>query len=141
MSILVAAANDAVRDRVVQVAVELGQALGEELHVVHFVDDTVDEAAAADVGDELRERLLGEEIVATVTVERLDRSLARPNARIGTELVELAAATGVSHIVVGHSSKEFVENLAKGNTAFTVADAAQVPVTIVPDGSEDRGGA
>lgn len=133
MSILVAAANDTVRDRVVQVAVELGKALDRELRVIHFADDSIDDAAATAVGDELRQRLLGEDVVATVTVERIEKAHGRPNARIGAELVKLAAATRASHIVVGHSSKEFVENLAKGNTAFTVADEAQVPVTVVPD--------
>ncbi|MFC5367285.1 universal stress protein [Salinirubrum litoreum] len=135
MTILVAAANDSLRERVVTVAVDLGHELNEELHVVHLVDDSVSDADVARFRASLEERLATAPVVSTITIQRLDYAAGRPRQQIGAALADLAAEDGTSHIVVGHESKELVETLTKGNTAFAVADMARVPVTVVPAGN------
>jgi nucleotide-binding universal stress UspA family protein len=135
MTILVAAANDSLRERVVTVAVDLGRQLGEELHVVHLVDDSVSDADVVRFRTSLEERLATAPVVSTISVERLDYSTGRPRQQIGEALADLATEDGTSHVVVGHESKELVETLTKGNTAFAVADESEVPVTVVPAGN------
>jgi nucleotide-binding universal stress UspA family protein len=134
MVILAAAGNDALQERVLAVALRLADDRGEELRVVHLVDESVSAADADRLADRLRERLVGEDVVSTVAVERVDRTPGRSHARIGRALSELTAADDVSHVVVGHASKEFAESLLRGNAAFAVAEDARVPVTVVPDG-------
>lgn len=135
MTILVAAANDSLREQVVTVAVDLGRELNEELHVVHLVEDSVSDADVTRFRASLEERLATEPVVSTITVQRLDYSAGRPRQQIGEALAARAAEDGTSHVVIGHESKELVETLTKGNTAFAVADEAQVPVTLVPAGN------
>lgn len=135
MTILVGAANDSLRERVVTVAVDLGCQMDEELHVVHLVDDSVSDADVTRFRVSLEERLATEPVVSTITVERLDYSAGRPRQQSGEALAALATEDGTSHVVVGHESKELVETLMKGNTAFAVADESQVPVTVVPAGN------
>ncbi|WP_276271273.1 universal stress protein [Haloarcula litorea] len=136
MTILVAVANDAVSAAVVDTAVELGEAFGEELAVVHLLDDEVADAQSRRVRDDLRERLAGESVVATVSLEHVGRSGSRSGPRIGEELLELASDVDVSHIVMGHEPKGLTGRLSSGDAAFVVADEATVPVTIVPDSGE-----
>ena len=137
MAILVAAANDSLRERVLEAAVDLGQRVGEELHVVHLVDDTVSDADAGRLRASLEEQLATEPVVSTITIEPLDYAAGRPHQQIGEALADLAAEHDASHVVVGHESKELVETLTKGNAAFAVVDEVQVPVTVVPMGNGD----
>lgn len=132
MTILVAAANDAVRDRVVEVAVELGTALAEELYVVHLLDADVSKADADRMRASLEARLAEEPIVSTISLDRIDYSVGRPHRQVGRELAALVADHEVSHVVVGHAPKEPMETVTKGNTAFAVTDEVSVPVTVVP---------
>jgi nucleotide-binding universal stress UspA family protein len=138
MTILVAAANDSLREQVVTVAVDLGRERDEELRVVHFVDDSVSDADVTRFRASLEERLATAPVVSTITIERLDYVAGRQRQQIGEALADLAAEDGTSHVVVGHESKELVETLTKGNTAFAVADEAQVPVTVVPAGNGEQ---
>ncbi|MBX0321621.1 universal stress protein [Halomicroarcula sp. F13] len=135
MTILVAVANDAVSDGVIDTAVRLGEALDEELYVVHLLDDQLADAEAKRVRDMLRERLADETVVATVALEHVGRSSTRKGTRIGEELLEVATDVDISHIVMGHEPKGLRGRLASGDAAFSVVDAASVPVTIVPNSS------
>lgn len=137
MAILVAMANDAIQEHVLQVALDMGRKLDRELEVVRFVDDETADAEVKFHRDTLRDRLREEDVPATVSVEYVGRTIGRPNARIGKELVDLSADVDISHIVVGHSSEDFMKRLARGNAAFAVADKARVPVTVVPETIED----
>lgn len=136
MAILVAAADDALQEQVLRVAGTLGERLNQELRVVRLVDD---EAADIDVKhhrDQLEERIDQLDVSASVSVEHVGRSVGRKNARIGRELVDLATDVDITHVVIGHASKDFVKSLTRGDTAFAVADNANVPVTVVPDDVE-----
>jgi hypothetical protein len=132
MTILVAAANDAVRDRVIEVAVELGAALGEELYVVHLLASEVSNADADWIRASLETRLAEEPVVSTISLDRIDYSVGRPHRQIGRELADIVADRDVSHVVLGHAPKEPMETVTKGNTAFAVTDEVSVPVTVVP---------
>lgn len=137
MTILVAVSRTHVRDRVLDTAISLGEAFDQDLYIVHLVED----GARPDDGgirEELRQRVLHENVVATVAIEPVDASLARSGPRLGQTLLEFADDTRIAHIVVGHSSKGLLGGLTTGNTAFTVADTAPVPVTIVPEDVSDR---
>lgn len=136
MAILVAAADDALQEQVLRVAGTLGERLNQELRVVRLVDD---EAADMDVKhhrDQLEERIDQLDASASVSVEHVGRSVGRKNARVGRELVDLATDVDITHVVIGHASKDFVKSLTRGDTAFAVADNANVPVTVVPDDVE-----
>ncbi len=136
MVILVAAANDALQERVLMVAQDFGEKFDEDLRVVRLVEE---DSANIDVKyhrDQLKERVQQVDVSATVSIEHVGHRLGRKHARIGKELIDLAEAVDVSHIVIGHSSKDFLETLARGDAAFAVADNANVPVTVVPEDVE-----
>jgi K+-sensing histidine kinase KdpD len=133
MTILVAVPRTHSRDRVFDVGVRLANALGEDLCVVHLVEGDAQVDTASQMREEIRARVLEENVVATVEVEAVEPSLGRTATQFGTELLELAADREPTHIVVGHSSQRSVADVARGTTAFTVAEEATVPVTIVPD--------
>jgi nucleotide-binding universal stress UspA family protein len=132
MTILVAAANDAILDRVIDVAVELGTALCEELYVVHLLDAAVSSADADRIRASLEHRLANEQVVSTISLDRIDHSVGRSHRQIGQELADIVADRDVSHVVVGHATKEPMETVTKGSAAFAVADEVTVPVTVVP---------
>lgn len=133
MTILVAVSRDHVREKVIDMGLRLGKAFDQELYVVHLLDDDNPTTDPSQIRAELRERVLGENVVATVAVESVDPALVRAGPRLGRELLDLAEDDDITHIVVGHTSQGLVDNITRGNTAFTVADAAPVPVTIIPE--------
>jgi nucleotide-binding universal stress UspA family protein len=137
MSILVAIADDPARDRVLEVAMELGQGLDWDLHIVHLVEDTSTNPDARRIRDELRERTRDGPVVSTISVEYITHQGNRSATRTAKELLDIAADVDISHIVMGHLSKGVVENITQGNTAFAVVDESTVPVTIVPVESGD----
>lgn len=136
MTILVAVAEDAAQEAVLDVAVALAKGLDQDLYVVHLVDAATADAEAKRVRDATRERVADANVVVTVALEHVSHSGTRPGNRIGQELVDLAADVDISHIVMGHASKGWLARLREGDTAFAVVADADVPVTIVPNGSE-----
>jgi nucleotide-binding universal stress UspA family protein len=136
VTILVAIADDATRDGVIDVALRLGRAAGEELYVVHLVEDEVADADAKRIRRELRRRFVDEDIVSTISIEYIGHTGRRSGSRIGRELIDIASDVSISHIVMGHVSKPLVRNIRQGNTAFTVVNDASVPVTIVTEDAE-----
>jgi len=133
MTILVAVADDHIRDRVIDVAVELGRALDRELYVVHLVSEADAGIDAKRIRDDIRDRVADETVPVTVSLEHVGHMGARQGPRVGQELVEIATDVDISHIVIGHTSKPLVKNLTQGSAAFAVADTADVPVTVVPE--------
>jgi nucleotide-binding universal stress UspA family protein len=136
MTILVAIADDAARDRVLEVATELGGGLNRELYIVHLVEQTDASPHARRVREETRDRIGDETVVSTISVEYITHQGNRNATRTAKELLDIAADVDISHIVMGHLPKGVVENITQGNTAFAVVDEATVPVTIVPVGAE-----
>lgn len=133
MTILVAVTDDGLSDRVLDVAVDLGRDLDEDLYVVHL---TTNESATGDerrLRDELRDGLADEPVGSTVAIEHLGRGGTRSGRAVGRELADLASDTGVTHAVIGYRSKSTLRRLAEGTTAFAVAQGADVPVTVVPE--------
>jgi nucleotide-binding universal stress UspA family protein len=139
VTVLVAIADDATQDGVIDVALRLGRALNEELYVVHLVEDEVADTDAKRIRRELRRRLGGEDIVSTISIEYIGHTGRRSGSRIGRELIDIASDISISHIIMGHVSKPLVRNIRQGNTAFTVANDANVPVTIVTEAAETDG--
>jgi nucleotide-binding universal stress UspA family protein len=135
VTILVAVSRAHTRDKVLDVAVRFGEAFDRELYIVHLAEVETDTNDPSEIREELRQQVLEENVVATVAVESVEPTLARAGAHLGEQLLALAADVDISHIVVGHRSKGVIEDLTQGNTAFTVADDASVPVTIVPEGA------
>jgi nucleotide-binding universal stress UspA family protein len=134
MTVLVAVADDRVRRRVLGVAVELGRALGEDLYVVHLTDEPYADSEIRAVRDRLREDLLDSGVGFSVSIEHVEHGGTRPGTAVGRQLADIASDVDITHAVVGHRSKELLGRLLRGDTAFTVAEAANVPVTVVPEG-------
>ena len=132
MSILVAIADDPARDRVLDVATDLGAGLDRDLYIVHLVEQQTTTPDARRIRDEIRERTSDEAVVSTISVEYITHQGNRSATRTARELLDIAADVDISHIVMGHLSKGVVENIRQGNTAFAVVDESTVPVTIVP---------
>jgi nucleotide-binding universal stress UspA family protein len=132
MTILVAVSRTHLRDNVLDVGISLAQALGRELYVVHLVENGSPDTPSQ-IRKEIRERVLEESVVATVAVEPVDTALVRTGSRLGRKLLDVAADAEASHIVVGHTSRGLLGDVTEGSTAFTVADTASVPVTIIPE--------
>ena len=136
MVILVAVANDPLQERVLAVARDFGESFEEDLRVVRLVDDRDADSDVKEHRDKLEERLDRMNVHAAVSIEHVGHSIGRKSTRVGRELLDLAAEVDVSQVVIGHSSKAFVETLTHGDTALEVADDASVPVTVVPDDVE-----
>ncbi|MFC7133089.1 MULTISPECIES: universal stress protein [Salinibaculum] len=132
MTILVAVADDPMRERVLDVGLDLGRGLGQDLYVLHLVNETSADSDARRIRDEVREYVTGADVAVTVSVEQISHTGARSGPRTAQELLDAAADVHISHIVMGHTSKGLLGNLKDGSTAFAVADSAEIPVTIVP---------
>jgi nucleotide-binding universal stress UspA family protein len=137
MTILVAVADDDLRDRVLAMGVELGTAFEEPLYVVHLTEDEVADGDTRTIRHEIEETLADSGVEYTVAVEHAGFTTGRSGRSTGKQLAEIAADVDISHVVVGHESKRALRSLAQGNTAFAVADATNIPVTIVPTTHED----
>ena len=133
MTVLVAVADDHARDRVLDVGVELGSGLAQDLYVVHFVPDTSADADARRLRDEIRASLEDAEVGVTVGVEQLSHPGNRESTRVARELLDAAADVEITHVVLGHATTGLFETLFGGSTAHAVADEAELPVTVVPD--------
>ncbi|MFC6976853.1 universal stress protein [Halomicroarcula sp. GCM10025709] len=136
MTILVAIADDAARDRVLDTATELGTGLDRDLYIVHLVEQQTANPKARRIREEIRERTSDAAVVSTISVEYITHQGSRSATRTARELLDIAADVDITHIVMGHLSKGVVENITQGNTAFAVVDESTVPVTIVPVGGE-----
>jgi nucleotide-binding universal stress UspA family protein len=133
MTILAAVADDDLRAQVLEVGIEMARAFGEPLYVVHLTDDEVADAEARQIRSEMSDRLTDAGIEYDVAVEHVGLTRGRSGKAAGKQLVEIASDVSISHLVVGHHTKRALRNLTEGSTAVTVADAASVPVTIVPE--------
>ncbi|ESS12959.1 MAG: universal stress protein UspA related nucleotide-binding protein [uncultured archaeon A07HR60] len=133
MSVLVAVADDSVRDSVLEVAVRLGRGFGEDLYVVHLTEETSAGKETRSLQEEVREKLANSSVDHAVSIEHVERNQPRSGQRVGQQIADITSDVDVSHAVVGHRSKDLLERVSKGNTAFAVADAADVPVTVVPE--------
>jgi K+-sensing histidine kinase KdpD len=138
MTILVAVADDDLRERVVDVGIRLGRAFEEPLYVVHLTDDEVADADARETRSELAAHLADAGIEYDVAVEHAGFTRGRSGAATGKQVAEIASDVAITHIVVGHHTKHALRALAEGRTAFAVAEAASVPVTVVPESLQKR---
>jgi nucleotide-binding universal stress UspA family protein len=136
MSILVAVGDDDRFETVLDVAVRLAAGLDQGLYVAHV---TANESATGDeraFRDEVRAYLSAVDVPVDVNLEYLDRSGLRSGTAIGNQLLDLAEDVAIDHIVVGHHSKDRLTTVREGHAGFVVAEAAAVPVTIVPEAVE-----
>lgn len=133
MTVLVAVADDGLRGRVVDVGIQLGRAFEEPLYVVHLTDDEVANVDARAIRSELATHLADAGVEYDVAVEHAGFTRGRSGTATGKQLAEIASDVAITHIVVGHHAKHALRTLAEGSTAFAVAEAASVPVTVVPE--------
>lgn len=140
MTVLVAVADDDLRERVVDIGIELGRAFEEPLYVVHLTEDAEADAHTRQVRAEIEARLaaLDAAVEYDVAVEHAGFSRGRRGNATGKQLAEIASDVAISHIVVGHHSKRLLRSVAQGSTAVAVAEAASVPVTVVPETLKKR---
>ncbi|MFB6219018.1 MAG: universal stress protein [Halobacteriaceae archaeon] len=132
MTILVALDESAASRRALDTGVRLARALDEPLYAVHLVGEASADSDAHDLAREMRERLADESgVEATVDLEHVARDALRSGTRVGKEILEIAVAAEITHVVMGHSAEGLVGDLLHGSAAHTVADHAEVPVTIV----------
>lgn len=140
MTILVPVATGPLRSEVLDTAIELAECFDQELYVVHMVDDNDADSGAKRVRDDLRAELADVDVAVTVSLEHVSRRDLRQGSRIGQEVVDIATDVGITHIVMGHRSRGTLAGLTRGSTAFSVADQASVPVTVVPESAAHEGG-
>ncbi len=133
MSVLAAVADDPVRNNVLDVAVRLGRGFGEDLYVVHLTEETSAGTETRSLQQEVQEQLASSPVEYTVAIEYVERNRPRSGQRVGQQLADITTDVDISHAVVGHRSKDLLKRFVQGNTAFAVADATDVPVTVVPD--------
>ncbi|MFB6200696.1 MAG: universal stress protein [Halorhabdus sp.] len=127
------AASIQLRETVLNVAIELGDGLNQDLYVVHLVETDTAASADRDVRDDIRAQLSDTAVSATVALEHVGHWSPRPAARVGRDVLELARDVQVTHIVMGHTSKGVLAELAHGSTVEAVIDEAPVPVTVVSE--------
>jgi nucleotide-binding universal stress UspA family protein len=133
MAILVAVADDDLKERVIDIGVEMGRAFEESLYVVHLTEDEIADAEARQVRTDIDARLEGADVEYDVAVEHMGVTRGRSGHATGRQLAEIASDVAIGHVVVGHHSKRALRSLAEGNTAMALAEAASVPVTVVPE--------
>jgi K+-sensing histidine kinase KdpD len=141
MAVLVAVADDRMRERVLDTAVRLGRAFDEELNVVHLIDSSQADGQSRTVRDETQAILADERVDFSVSIEHLGRTGARSGKTVGRQLADITADVDITHAVIGHRSKELFQRLVEGDTAFAVAAEASVPVTVVPEAVRPQGDA
>lgn len=135
MSILVAIADDELRTHVLGAAITLGKALDDELYVVHVTDEEGATVDTRNLADEIRNELVGRGVEFSVAIEYVESPTRRSGTAVGQRLASIADDEEITHAVVGHQAKDRIERLLGGDVAFSVAEAASVPVTIVPEDS------
>lgn len=133
MSVLVAVAADRVQHAVLDEAVEVGNAFDEELYIVHLTDGAEANASERQVRNEIQARLEEQNVSYSVSLEYAQRSGTRSGDAVGQQLADIATDVDISRIVVGHREKGISRRLVDGNSAFAAAEAASVPVTVVPE--------
>ena len=137
MAILAAISDDDRYEAVIETAARLAEATGQSVTVAHVTANATASGTERDFRDEIEAFLGGIGVEATVTLEHLDRSGLRSGTAVGKQLVDMSDDVAVEHIVIGHRSKGQLASLRDGNTAFAVAEGASVPVTIVPDATDE----
>ena len=135
MAILAAISDDDRYEAVIETAARLAGATGQSLTVAHVTANATASGAERGFRDEIESFLEGVDVKTTVTLEHLDRSGLRSGTAVGKQLVDMSDDVAVEHIVIGHRPKGQLASLREGNTAFSVAEGASVPVTIVPGAS------
>ncbi|MEF8851685.1 MAG: universal stress protein [Haloarculaceae archaeon] len=133
MTVLVAVTDDGMQEAVVDTGVGLGRALEEELYVVYLTEAETASAAAREMRNELRADLESRDVPFSVGIEHVQHVTPRSSRAVGRQLADIASDVAISHVVVGHRSKAFLGRLVTGDVAFTLAETAEVPVTVVPD--------
>jgi nucleotide-binding universal stress UspA family protein len=141
VTVLVAVADDDLRERVLAVGVKLARAFDEPLSVVHLTRDAVADGDARRLREQVAASLADARVESTVAVEHVGRANLRPARSVGHAVADLAADVDVSHVVIGHAAVGSIRGVASGSAAFALVDDADVPVTVVPEGVEPAEGA
>jgi K+-sensing histidine kinase KdpD len=132
MSVLAAVSDDDGFETVLTIAMRVAAGLDQDLRVAHITAETDASSNERAFRDDIQAFLSEADIPTEVSLEHLDRSGLRSGTTIGKQLAELAEDVGISHIVIGHHSKNRLTTVREGHTGFVVANEAAVPVTIVP---------
>ncbi|MGD9905201.1 MAG: universal stress protein [Vicinamibacterales bacterium] len=128
-------------------AVELADAFGAELHLLHVVERWVEQQWAAalaglasvDVEAEARAKA-DAELAGVLTHEERERLRARLVTRTGTpflEIVRYAQQEAVDLIVMGTHGRGAMAHLMMGSVAENVVRKARCPVLTVPRAGHD----
>lgn len=133
MTILVPIDDDPHRERVIDVAIDLGRGLGQSLYVVHLVGEDTADSEAKRVRDEIQTYVDDADVDATVALEYVGRRAPRPGTRVARDLLEMAEDVDISHIVMGHTEKGLLRTLTRGSVVEALLDSAPVPVTVVSE--------
>jgi len=136
MSILVAVSDDDDFKIVLTVAMRLAAGLDQDLQVTHVTGEKSASQRERAFRDDVRAFLSEANMPVDINLEHLDRGGLRSGTAIGKQLLELAEDVDIDHIVIGHHSKNRLRTASQGHTDFIVAEAAAVPVTIVPESVE-----
>ncbi|WP_336035848.1 universal stress protein [Halobacterium yunchengense] len=111
-------------------AAELADRYDGSVDVVHFADR---DAADADAVVDRANRILDAQGVdADVEVSADADAEFRPSDSVGEQILELVAARGYDHVVMGHHGAGTLERAILGSAAETVLRADRVPVTVIP---------
>lgn len=133
MTVLVAVTDDGMAEAVVDTGVRLGRAFEEELYVVYLTEDETASAETRAIRDDLHDDLQSRDVEFSVGIEHVEHVTPRSSRAVGKQLADIATDVAITHVVVGHRSKARLERLVSGDVAFTLAETADVPVTVVPD--------
>jgi len=136
MGILVAIGHDDRYESVLAVALQLAAGLDQDLYVAHITEEANASPEERSFRDEIRAFLSEADVPVEVDLEHVDRGGLRSGTAVGKQLVDISNDVGIDHIVIGHRSKNRLTAVREGHTGFVVAEEAEVPVTIVPDGLE-----
>jgi len=133
MTVLVAVSDDGMEEAVVDTGVRLGRAFEQKLYVVYVTEEETASARAREIRDRLREDLETRGVPFSVAIEHVEHANPRSGRAVGKQLADIASDVDITHVVVGHRSKALLNRLVSGDVAFTLAETAEVPVTVVPD--------
>jgi len=133
MTVLVAVSNDGMQEAVIDTGVRLGRGFEQELYVVYVTEEETASSRAREIRDELREDLETRGVPFSVAIEHVEHVNPRSGRAVGKQLADIASDVRITHVVVGHRSKALLNRLVSGDVAFTLAETAEVPVTVVPD--------
>lgn len=137
MVILAAVADDDATEQVLTVAIRLGTAMDTSVQAVHLTTDEHSDQETREFRDTIQARLEESDVTSTARIEYSAYNSLRSRRDKHNHLADLVQDVDVDHAVIGYRSRDVIDRLVNGETARTLLETAEIPITVVPAAMEE----